>query len=300
MDSLLAQISNRESDFFPEEIIVKILEDFKHYRTILRNELERTEKEWEILLKEKPGYDLHIKAMFLLAKKRDKKTFPVILRFLSLPPDLVQRLIGDIIEVELSKIIASVAHKDKELLCEFIENRERDPWLRGAAVKALTSMMIRLKCKRDWLIHYFKELFEAKLEREPSVVWNILIKCCIDIRTKKLLKHIESALSNDFLDPSIPMISFNRMKEYINEKKIDLRENLRNSELYSYIDDPIENLKWHHYSHWEPDEDFSIKAFPPLPKTPIKKPPKIGRNDPCYCGSGKKYKKCCLRLDEVY
>jgi uncharacterized protein len=21
--------------------------------------------------------------------------------------------------------------------------------------------------------------------------------------------------------------------------------------------------------------------------------PKIGRNDPCYCGSGKKYKKCC-------
>jgi hypothetical protein len=25
---------------------------------------------------------------------------------------------------------------------------------------------------------------------------------------------------------------------------------------------------------------------------------KIGRNDPCHCGSGKKYKKCCLMLDE--
>jgi hypothetical protein len=23
--------------------------------------------------------------------------------------------------------------------------------------------------------------------------------------------------------------------------------------------------------------------------------PKLGRNDPCHCGSGKKYKKCCLR-----
>jgi hypothetical protein len=21
--------------------------------------------------------------------------------------------------------------------------------------------------------------------------------------------------------------------------------------------------------------------------------PKVGRNDPCYCGSGKKFKKCC-------
>ena len=25
---------------------------------------------------------------------------------------------------------------------------------------------------------------------------------------------------------------------------------------------------------------------------------KPGRNDPCHCGSGKKYKKCCLRADE--
>ena len=27
----------------------------------------------------------------------------------------------------------------------------------------------------------------------------------------------------------------------------------------------------------------------------IVKPPKIGRNDPCPCGSGKKYKHCCGR-----
>jgi Predicted metal-binding protein related to the C-terminal domain of SecA len=26
---------------------------------------------------------------------------------------------------------------------------------------------------------------------------------------------------------------------------------------------------------------------------PIIRGPKIGRNDPCPCGSGKKYKKCC-------
>jgi hypothetical protein len=26
---------------------------------------------------------------------------------------------------------------------------------------------------------------------------------------------------------------------------------------------------------------------------------KIGRNEPCPCGSGKKYKKCCLKKDEL-
>ncbi|MCL2085051.1 MAG: SEC-C metal-binding domain-containing protein, partial [Oscillospiraceae bacterium] len=29
------------------------------------------------------------------------------------------------------------------------------------------------------------------------------------------------------------------------------------------------------------------------PRRPVSKAPKVGRNDPCPCGSGKKYKKCC-------
>jgi SEC-C motif-containing protein len=29
------------------------------------------------------------------------------------------------------------------------------------------------------------------------------------------------------------------------------------------------------------------------PQTMMRESPKVGRNDPCPCGSGKKYKKCC-------
>jgi len=32
---------------------------------------------------------------------------------------------------------------------------------------------------------------------------------------------------------------------------------------------------------------------PPTPQRPTVRGPKIGRNDPCPCGSGKKHKKCC-------
>jgi len=39
-------------------------------------------------------------------------------------------------------------------------------------------------------------------------------------------------------------------------------------------------------SNEEPDEDEVL--------VPIRAEPKIGRNAPCPCGSGKKYKKCCL------
>ncbi len=30
-----------------------------------------------------------------------------------------------------------------------------------------------------------------------------------------------------------------------------------------------------------------------MPKKPVSAAPKVGRNDPCPCGSGKKFKKCC-------
>jgi SEC-C motif domain protein len=30
-----------------------------------------------------------------------------------------------------------------------------------------------------------------------------------------------------------------------------------------------------------------------IPETVVREGPKVGRNDPCPCGSGKKYKKCC-------
>lgn len=36
-----------------------------------------------------------------------------------------------------------------------------------------------------------------------------------------------------------------------------------------------------------------IHNIMPQKHNPIVKPPKIGRNDKCPCGSNKKYKKCC-------
>jgi SWIM/SEC-C metal-binding protein len=44
-----------------------------------------------------------------------------------------------------------------------------------------------------------------------------------------------------------------------------------------------------------PDKPEDITALKKLlkPAKPQKAKEKVGRNDPCPCGSGKKYKKCC-------
>jgi hypothetical protein len=41
---------------------------------------------------------------------------------------------------------------------------------------------------------------------------------------------------------------------------------------------------------WRPWDDGADESE----LLPIRTEPKIGRNDPCPCGSGKKYKKCCM------
>jgi SEC-C motif-containing protein len=39
--------------------------------------------------------------------------------------------------------------------------------------------------------------------------------------------------------------------------------------------------------------DWLYESGAIVPTTIVREEPKVGRNDPCPCGSGKKYKHCC-------
>lgn len=52
---------------------------------------------------------------------------------------------------------------------------------------------------------------------------------------------------------------------------------------------------WYYIIGFEPDKPEDITDIERLlnPSEPVKAITMPGRNDPCPCGSGKKYKKCC-------
>jgi hypothetical protein len=56
---------------------------------------------------------------------------------------------------------------------------------------------------------------------------------------------------------------------------------------------PFECATWIEYP-WKQEKELEdlLDDEPPMMPAPGQKPP--GRNEPCICGSGKKYKKCCL------
>ncbi len=61
-----------------------------------------------------------------------------------------------------------------------------------------------------------------------------------------------------------------------------------------YVAETCERNGWHFIIGFEPDKPEDISDLEKLLNPPqVVKSEKTGRNDPCPCGSGKKYKKCC-------
>lgn len=94
------------------------------------------------------------------------------------------------------------------------------------------------------------------------------------------------------------------MNELINKMERDHAEKSSPIQYYNYLKKFDINFKTKelitakqinfnvHPGSYHGTKDFEGKKHPSQ-----RQPTKIGRNDPCYCGSGKKYKKCCLERD---
>jgi len=71
--------------------------------------------------------------------------------------------------------------------------------------------------------------------------------------------------------------------------------NVQTEERFKEVASIFEEKSWKYTIGLEPDKPEDITGLerllnPPKPKIAEKK---VGRNEPCPCGSGNKYKKCC-------
>ncbi|MCG8532139.1 MAG: YchJ family protein [Desulfovibrionales bacterium] len=54
-----------------------------------------------------------------------------------------------------------------------------------------------------------------------------------------------------------------------------------------------QELREHSFFRKEGDDWYYVEGMVKGQETFVRETPKVGRNEPCPCGSGKKYKKCC-------
>ncbi|MFP4173955.1 MAG: DUF1186 domain-containing protein [Candidatus Hydrogenedentota bacterium] len=281
----------RNAGSFPREALEAAVEQREAITPELLDMLEYTVANAEELAGE-PREDVyfgHLYAMFLLAQFRETRAFPLIVRFCELPGRTPEDLLEDSVTEDLHRILASTFDGDTEALKRIIENPACNEYVRSAVLNALV-VLVRMGVKqRDEVMAYMEELFRGKLERAFSFAWCGLADCAVMLYPGEVYEDIRQAYEEGLVEPFF--MNFYEVEEVFAKGKERVLEVLPTN-VPGPIDDTIEDME-----HWACFRETPRQSYPspsPVPEArPAPKPHKVGRNDPCPCGSGKKYKKCC-------
>lgn len=261
------------NDVIAEEELVVIKADYDEAKEIL---LKRVSHVFNILDNEEEleSYKGHIYPLYLLAEFQEKEAFELIVKILELDEKYTNHLLMDILTEDYASILASVATRfDVERIKVVIENNKLPLFNRMAAVVALITMYAEGDLAYEELSSYFLFLIETQTNYE--FVTQLAYECAV-LNISDSFEIIEKYYNENKMD--LEALPENEFKEIIkNANNNDVLENLKNDFHTQYIVDTADAVSW-----------FGIFSKP----EPIRSE-KIGRNDPCPCGSGKKYKKCC-------
>jgi len=222
-----------------------------------------------------PKNDAHVYAHFLLAEFRVKEAFPYIIKVLEYDEDTVDYLLSGCITEGYGRIIASVATTDDiSRIKEVIENQNLDEFQRMCALEALLTLYVEDTYSREELFAYLGVLL--KRFRKDCAFVTMLVSDIADVYADEYFGIIKDMFKNDEIDETY--IDYDFFLSITGGGDANsAKENLKAEGRHSYITDTIKSMSWWYYFNQKPD--WSIK---------------IGRNEPCPCGSGKKFKKCCI------
>lgn len=281
---------------FPHEALQEAISMKEEIIPELLKILEFTKINARELSELKDPYWSHIFAMFLLAQFRETKAFPLIIDIISFPEKIVEDMLGEVITESLEHILASVYNGDILLLKNIIEDDNIYEFVRSAAISTLNNLVFENILDRREIINYYRELFNGGLNREYNFVWNGLVDQCRDLYAVELIDDIRLAYEDGLVDEL-----FIDFKSIDNDFKKDEKTFFDNESKYSsrprLIEDTIEELEW--WACFQPKETKTVKNWDGYQSEGVQAfSNKIGRNEPCPCGSGKKYKKCCGKSKE--
>lgn len=240
-----------------------------------------------------PDYMLHLYAMHILATWRETAAYSPLARLGHHPEDVVEQLLGEAVTESWGRCLASVCDGDLGLLKGLVEDEAASYWARNAALDAVMIRVLEGDASREELIAYLMQLGDAEAERlraangavnEPQILDSV-ISVAVDIGAAEMLERIRGWFADQLNDPFI--IGLENVERKIHRSPEACRDEMLGRG-NGYVTSVKKEIGW-----WAGfAEDRPVKARPAPVVVPVRQVPKVGRNDPCSCGSGKKYKKC--------
>jgi hypothetical protein len=239
--------------------------------------------------------DLAFQACYLFAQHRYRPALPEMLRLLELP--FADELLGDFLFEGLPLCLASCSGGDATELRASLADIDADEYARTAAWSAMLSLvawgelpvdvalddlLARLGDPDDLDAGFLRGTLAMSVTRLPAS------EACLAAARAEIASGRADAEVADLAD-------FDRERKTFRPE--GWREELLELQGERIEDAAAEIEPW--FEEHDDEEDLDDEGYDLdgnwVPPEPIEQlvSEKIGRNDPCPCGSGAKYKKCC-------
>ncbi|MDR1688739.1 MAG: DUF1186 domain-containing protein [Clostridiales bacterium] len=304
------EVLNSIRDFsktFPKKALKEIIANPSEYIPELLESRDYALNNAKEIRETKNDYFMHSYAMYLLAQFREKRAFPKLAAFLRLPEREINCILGDSLTEHFSQLLLSTFdNENTQILLDIMQDCNLYEWARLVAIETYGLLCINGFISQDEVIKNFRALIYEKLPSDDSyVVFTGIVGGIIDCRLYDMVPDARFLYDDD------------RVDEFVYGGYDDFLDWIFNEEHRrerTFIDDAISEMEtWACFKQADEgskkdskkDSGDLKKMIADMEKEIMgeaateQKRKKVGRNDPCPCGSGKKYKKCCIDKEQT-
>ncbi len=231
----------------------------------------------------------------LLGEWREKPAYWPLAVFLRLPRDVLETILGDCITETSHRVMAAVFDGDPDPLYQVIRDPEADEFVRAKMLQTIAIVTRRGELPRGAAAAFLRDCFSQLEPQQDCYVWQGWVDAVAWLGLTELKPLVQQAFQRKSIDPT--WLTFKNFEE-------DLQYTLDHPDaepLHSDGDISLFGETVAEMSGWDGfqpkvarNESFDRRLSGSF-GTPHREPLRnVGRNDPCPCGSGKKFKKCCL------
>jgi len=250
-------------------------------------------------------YSFPFHAMMLLGELKSTQSLPIIFEVLAQDNEFLDFWFGDLFSEILWEPIGKLADEAGfEPFTKFMQQPGVYTFSKVTVARAVTQVGLNYPDKKEEVVKWFHKLFTfyASCNGDDNIVDSVLnamlIFQALELDAKELLPDIKKLVKMDRVDKNI-MHDIGDLNEAFKHNEFSNTDNfMAVQERYPLL----EKKFGHDWNLFNNDDDITMEdlaAFRSVfdddeVEEPYIAPPKTNRNDPCPCGSGKKYKKCCM------
>jgi hypothetical protein len=234
----------------------------------------------------------------LLGEWRERTAYRPLADLLRYPGHEVDAILGDAITSTTHRVMAAVFDGDPQPLYEIILDPNAEQFVRSRMCEALAMLVLRGELDRALAGRFLRDAFMELQPQAECYVWHGWQSAIAMLGFSELEILVKRAFERGFIDQQwLSFEHFQQDLEWAVKRPGEPRHPQDNQ--FTLFGDTIEEL-----SHWYGfSDDYLVDRERRLKQAeaeaaesePYRNPLRgVGRNDPCPCGSGKKFKHCCL------